>query len=500
MLGGSLHDVLARLKAQASVFPTIDVTYSFKHVYSAPVMLLLPENGLRLCFDGPDQRLRLIEVLDFSRVSLTYKGTELVKQNDIFGASMSAVIASAPNGPAFRQVYHRLFGPTFPGEYFPPKESAEERGTYILSYPGVAFSFMLLHSAWSDNSDFVSVLSSTAATPAKCLTVFNGSSWKDARSDLFTRPCPHPRSLSSTVHGRDSSPDEVELAIIKGRGRIELRRRSTPSFLLVLSETTPQDLVAQLGPPDAIWHKSDRRLSIHKDRRASHTDHPPMLSGSPGQVGGLSDTDRSSISAATDCSSPDEDESLDSSGSLSMECFYNYYRHGFDVFISHPSSPSPELDPSAEGKGEERPAIMSSGNLVATKILFHGNLPGSYSFNRYRRSRWVLDANGSRSGEQSLSSENPFSIIKKTLRQVWKESEAYGMTSSVSQKHMVLNRGWGDSPGSSCELLGSWEDGSESPKKGQAVNSILGNTELHGFPGLLFEVLKNDAVSCLTVY
>jgi hypothetical protein len=31
-------------------------------------------------------------------------------------------------------------------------------------------------------------------------------------------------------------------------------------------------------------------------------------------------------------------------------------------------------------------------------------------------------------------------------------------------------------------------------------SSALGNTELFGFPGLLLEVLKNDAVSCLTVY
>ena len=71
---------------------------------------------------------------------------------------------------------------------------------------------------------------------------------------------------------------------------------------------------------------------------------------------------------------------------------------------------------------------------------------------------------------------------------------------------MVLNRGWGDSPGSSCELLGGWEESAEGVREdgnrnaGAGGAAGLGNTELFGFPGLVFEVLKNDAVSCLTVF
>ena len=68
----------------------------------------------------------------------------------------------------------------------------------------------------------------------------------------------------------------------------------------------------------------------------------------------------------------------------------------------------------------------------------------------------------------------------------------------------VLNRGWGESPESSVELLGGWEESAarlkQSPSKGAEGVQGLGNTELFGFPGLLFEVLKNDTVSCLTVY
>ena len=71
----------------------------------------------------------------------------------------------------------------------------------------------------------------------------------------------------------------------------------------------------------------------------------------------------------------------------------------------------------------------------------------------------------------------------------------------------MLNRGWGDSPGSSCELLGGWEESTDGVRDaagnrnpGSGGGPGFGNTELFGFPGLVFEVLKNDAVSCLTVF
>ena len=54
----------------------------------------------------------------------------------------------------------------------------------------------------------------------------------------------------------------------------------------------------------------------------------------------------------------------------------------------------------------------------------------------------------------------------------------------------------------------NWEDGSGPKKKFANASSVntdagdgsVGNVELFGFPGMIFEVLKNGAVSCLTVY
>lgn len=499
-----MHDILTRLKAKPHIYPTIDVQYSPSDPLSEPVVLNLPVNGLRLRFDGPDQRLRLIEVTDFTKTHLSYKNVDLVKLPDASTDSLAYTDHSNPTGPMFRHVYNRLMGPTFPGEYIsPPSDSISEIGLYVLSYPGIAFTFPLKDSAWSPKIDFVSLLSSNAALQSKSLAIFNGPSWQEARQDLFVRLCPNPRSLALSSRGKDLYPDEVDLVKIGGNGKVELIRRSSPPFIITLSETTPQDLVTELGPPDAIYRKNDRRLSIHKtgpkERRQSY-------SASPAKYDDFADTDHSSTNTTTDDSDEEDDSATvdEKNADLSAECFYNYFHHGLDVFISYPTNPSPPF-PHSGLENDSTQGVKSVDHLVAVKVLLHGNVPGSYPFNRYRRSRWVIDFPPGIEQESTLTSENSFSHISTNLRRIWK-GNYFGESEEKSlEKGMMLNRGWGDSPGSSCELLGGWEEstvvrkrGSDNP--GTNPGPGFGNTELFGFPGLVFEVLKNDFVSCITVY
>lgn len=455
------------------------------------MIVQLPSNGIRLRFDGPDQRLRLIEILDFSRTTLLYKNQEIVK-----GAKPLDQTSAQP-GPSFRHVYNRLFGPSYPGEYVPPTTSASY-GTYVLSYPGIAFSFPLQDSAWSDQCDFVALLSSSAALPATSMAIFQGNSWSDARAKLFTQTPQYPRSPALASKSRDLVSDEVEEVRILGAGKLEVVRRASPPTYITLSETTPQDLIAELGPPDAIYRKNDRRISIH--RAGVLGAGARRMSPSPGRGIDAADTDQSSNNSHTD----DSDEDLARVGaldpsSLPPECFFNYFHHGFDAFISYPITPGPAFPSS--GVADPLPPPASS-HLAVTKIILHGNVPGSYPFNRYRRSRWTIHVGTP--GEGLLTSETPYDEISERLCEEWKGFYKSAAEERALQRPMILNRGWGDSPESSVELLGDWEEstggkrrpGSNSPDGIQG----LGNTELFGFPGLLFEVMKNGAVSCLTVY
>lgn len=496
-LGSSLHEVLTTIKAEVKAFPTFQLIHSGSQPLKMPVYVKLPDNGLRLQFDGPDQRLRLIEVLDFTKVRLTYKDMDVFKPADAHGAG--------PMGPSFRHVYDKLLGPTYPGEYVPPKEQGSSaKGTYNLSYPGIAFNFPIRHSSYIPNSN--NILSSSATGPASSMAVFSGESWQKARGHLFTAPPAGPRAPSLATKGKDGCPDEIELARIHDQGRIELVRRSSPSFWIILSETTPQDLIMELGPPDSIYKKSDHRLSIHGDRRAS---------GASTDAAHLEDMTVHSDGGSADWVDDDDDdesaEAVESREVAAAEQFYNYYHHGFDILISQPTQLSPavpsscQAHPNSDHEGEL--SAQPRNHLTATKVIFHGNIPGSYQFNRHRRSRWTLEHVSSEKGPGVLTSEMPFQEMSPSLTRTFKSFYENEEEERLQQRGMALNRGWGDSPGSSTELLGGLDDASD--KRARVGNSSsalvdddeeVGNVQLFGFPGLIFEVLKNGAITALTVY
>ncbi|KAL9102513.1 MAG: hypothetical protein Q9163_002348 [Psora crenata] len=489
-LGASLHEILSRLKSQPNVYTAIDIFYSPTEPLLSPVILNLPKNGFRLRFDGQDQRLRLIEILDFSKTHLIYDNKDVVKLPEQGGTV---------TGPAFRQIYDKLIGPTFPGEYIAPHPtSGSGVGIYIVSYPGIAFTFPLKDSAWSHSNDFVSLLSSASASTAKSMAIFDGPSWQEARRNLYNPKSLLPRCLINPSGGKDSRPAEIEHALIRGNGKVDLVRRNSSPFKVILRQTTPQDLVAELGPPDAIYHKSDRRLSIHKAQR-----NQPKLSHA--RYVDSTDTDQSSTNTTTDESDAQESSQKAHAGNsdVAMECFYNYFHHGFDVFISYPT-PSSTASQHIDSKAGSHAAMVEPEQLAVSKILLHGNIPGSYPFNRHRRCRWEIESKHLGNGVSGPNSEAPFSSYSSYLQQIWHDGPVSTQHTDTFKQGMVLNRGWGNSPGSSCELLGGWE---ESEKLGNCKAQKLacddgpglGNTELFGYLGLVFEVLKNDTVSCLTV-
>ncbi|KAI9745028.1 MAG: hypothetical protein M1818_001306 [Claussenomyces sp. TS43310] len=493
VLGASLHDVLTRIKAEPQSFPKLDLIYSATQPVLEPVVVHLPSNGIRLRFDGPAQRLRLIEVVDFSKSRLTYSNTDVAKP-----ATSSD---TTPSAPSFRHIYRHLLGPTFPGEYLPPDDDVQDHGLYVLSYPGVAFTFPVKKSSWPHDKDHVDLLSSSATLPAASMAIFLGESWTVARQVLYTQEMPQPLSLILPSKTRESIPEEIDRVKILGEGRLEMIRPwASTSFRLALGRTTPQDLVAELGPPDAIYRKNDQRMLIHNTRTGSE---PRARSIDSRLQDDSTDTDQSSTYTTTDVSG-DESEVDVLSEDTSGECFYNYFYQGFDILISTKTEPS-RRPPSLPANMTEPSGITStSAPFVATKIILHSNVPGSYPFNRHRRCRWEIDYLFSETNDV-VNSESAFEEISGRLYDEWRSIYANEEEARQRQRGMVLNRGWGDSPGSSCELLGGWEESAGGKRREDSnvapdVEQSLGNTTLYGFPGLVFEVLKNGTVSGLTVF
>ncbi|KAK4144804.1 uncharacterized protein C8A04DRAFT_36371 [Dichotomopilus funicola] len=500
VLGASLHDVLTRLKAEPQRFPKLELMHTPTDPVREPVILGLPANGIRLRFDGPEQRLRLIEVTDFTKSHIFLKPANDKERDLVRPASHDAPAADATPGPTFRHIYQRFLGPTYDGEYM---EAAE---VYVLSYPGVAFTFPMQKKDYSPSKDVVSLLPSTGIPNS--MAVFSGDSWAQARENMWTEILPSVKAFAPLAKGKDVCPDEVSLVKIHGGGKLQLFRKWTSSsFWIVLGETTPQRLVAELGPPDAIYRKNDQGMYIHKLRAASNTAGRPNGNDLKRQDD-LTDTDQSSHPPSDEYESNDEAVEDGLVANVSGECFYNYFYLGFDVLVSQPTIPSrAPPSQSQNGNGSSEPSELAfksttANRLVATKVILHGNVPGSYPFNRHRRCRWEIEylATPESSDGDPAASETPFSEIEERLREEWKSIYPSEAEAQQKQRGMVLNRGWGDSPGSSCELLGGWEEsGGTNPGvgKGRGEDST---TTLYGFPGLVFEVLKNGWVSALTVF
>ncbi|RCI12357.1 hypothetical protein L249_0216 [Ophiocordyceps polyrhachis-furcata BCC 54312] len=525
-LGASLHDVLTRLKAEPQRFPKLEVVYSPEQPVTEMVCVVLPQNGVRLRFDGPEQRLRLIEVTDFTKNHITFKDRDLLKP----AAAAAAAVAAAANGggsrspplgtqavgPTFRHIYHRVLGPTYAGEFIPPGPGGGD-GIYVLSYPGVAFNFALAEAAYSPDKDVVTLLAAASSQAATSMAVFSGDSWAEARPTLWTAPLPSVRLPSSVVGGgarsRDSYPDEVSLVRLRGSGgSIDMVRKwngSGPVFRLQLGETTPQDLVMALGPPSAIYRKNDQKMVIHTMRaaadgaRGGRSKAANAANADAGRPDDLTDTDQSSMNTGSDESDGeatgdgDDGEHDQGGGGSSGECFYNYFYLGFDVLLSRPTA-GRSSSTGSNGIKNQHP-----DRLVATKLVLHGNIPGCYEFNRHRRCRWELRPDGPDSDDTAetttaaaaaplADSETEFKVIEERLA---RRCDGGG-GAATRQRGMVLNRGWGDSPGSSCEFLGGWEESGGGRRAEVAGGDST--TTLYGFPGLVFEVLRNGYVNTVT--
>lgn len=477
-LGAALQDILSSVAADKDLFTAIDVQFSQTDPLTAPVVVTLPDNGLRLRFDGADQRLRLIEVVDLKKSMLVYKGMELIRSQEITASTA---------GPAFKRVY-QMFGASYPGEYMPPSPGKNE-GTYVLSWPGVAFNFPLQHAAWSPEKDHVSLLGSQAAGPAAQMAIFEGKTWSDSRRDLFVKEPTGPRSTALASRPRDSLPAEIECAIIEPGKRIILERRPpAPPFIIYLNETSPQDLITELGAPHATFKPTVKETTpapANHKRTGSATRPRSGTRLHPGsQPSSYSSTNTDSFE--TDFDSEDADE--DPAERANRAAYWCYFSHGMDILVGPPSEP--------EGTRSNNNALSANPDLVVKRVVIQGNVPGSAAFNRHRRLRWTLELpSTSPSDDTILHSECHFEHeLKPALLQTYTEAARDAQTAMGR----VINRCW-DDPMDSGFFLPDEDRDEADDGSAKGSEAWLGNVRLFQFPGIMFEVLQNGAVAGLYV-
>ena len=432
---------------------------------------------------------------DFTKNKLSYKEQDILSKFPIDSPPKKGQAA-----PTFKHIYSKVFGPTFPGEYL-LDSSSRAYGTYTLSYPGIAFNFPVATGSWDPSKDFASILSSPSTLPATSLAIFAGPNWPDARATLFTSELEDPKINSPNNKDKQAYPDEISIAHILGGGMLKIEKAyGVGCFYIQLGRTTPQDLLAELGPPDAVYRKSDQHLSIHRARTHSGNsestsgsrrsedhaydsqDESSALRGGELNASGTSEeqTEEDEEEEASDGDESGDDQDLDDC----EDCFYNYFHHGFDVLISRPVAPyeaplspshptdvmyqrqsSPSFSTSSAGEadggeiGVQDGITFTSAPLVATKIIFHANIPNTYAFGRHRRVRWTIPFLPHENESGAINSETLYSTIVEALNYKFKDLPISDQERRQRERGMALNRGWGESVGSSMEVLGNWEIG-----------------------------------------
>ncbi|CAN3374250.1 hypothetical protein DIURU_000870 [Diutina rugosa] len=266
-LGHSLFEVITELN-RANYRLQINYSDNAAEYSRRPIQVELVEYGIRLTFNH--QVLELVEVSLGSEppqkpFRVVYNGLTL---NDVdtydagesppasVSASASASDASdtlAPSPPrrqahqraTLKQIYNKIFGPTYPGDLTNKGQS------YVLSYPGVALRFsvgsMIPKSARQNKMDshqlLQLLLNHQSDVVCEGLAVFSKNGRWNALEKLENRAARCDVDLDS--------------------GKVVVTRVSDTPVTITIGETTQQQVVEMLGPPDDYFNKYDSRMQIH---------------------------------------------------------------------------------------------------------------------------------------------------------------------------------------------------------------------------------------------
>ncbi|KAI7860115.1 hypothetical protein BDC45DRAFT_431743 [Circinella umbellata] len=217
---------------------------------------------------------------------------------------------------------------------------------------------------------------------------------------------------------------------------------SSSQVHITLRISTPQDILAELGKPSRIFYKEEDKMKIH-----SVTDDGAMI-GRPSE---------------------------DRKGDPPTDYFFNYFHLGIDILID--------------------------GTLhVCKKIVLHGNIPGHYDFQRYKRCPYQL---------QFLNDRNGHGIghDPKVLVDVESDANEAAVPANIVTADMKIDRMKKRIPWDSKNGI-TVKDGLKGDEhkpviltRGSSEQNPFGSTYLTGYDeGIVMEVMKNGHVSTIVLF
>ncbi|XP_069496147.1 phagosome assembly factor 1 isoform X2 [Ambystoma mexicanum] len=248
--GMPLAQAVAILQKHCRIIKNVQVLYSEQSPLSHDLILNLTQDGIKLLFDAFNQRLKVIEVYDLTKVKLKYCGVHFNSQ----------AIA-----PTIEQI-DQSFGATHPGVY----NSAEQ--LFHLNFRGLSFSFQL--DSWSEapkyEPNFAHGLASLQiphGATVKRMYIYNGNSLQDTKAPAMPLGCflgnVYAESVDVLRDGTGVSGLRLRLLTAGSGPGVMADAKMRVSERCVYFGDSCQDVLSTLGSPHKVFYKSEDKMKIH---------------------------------------------------------------------------------------------------------------------------------------------------------------------------------------------------------------------------------------------
>uniref|UniRef100_A0A8C7Z6D3 Phagosome assembly factor 1 n=1 Tax=Oryzias sinensis TaxID=183150 RepID=A0A8C7Z6D3_9TELE len=216
---------------------------------SHDLILNLTQDGIKLLFDATNQRLKVIEVYDLSKVKLKYCGVHFNSQ----------AIA-----PTIEQI-DQSFGATHPGVYNPAEQ------LFHLNFRGLSFSFQL--ESWNEAPKYEPGLTFPASMQiphgamVKRMHIYTGNNLQETRAPPMPLACFLGNIYAECVDVlRDGAgPLGLKLRLLAAGSGVGVMADAKVRSMdrSIFFGDSCQDVLGALGSPHKVFYKSEDKMKIH---------------------------------------------------------------------------------------------------------------------------------------------------------------------------------------------------------------------------------------------
>ncbi|XP_028307244.1 phagosome assembly factor 1 isoform X1 [Gouania willdenowi] len=238
-LGMPFPQAVSILQKQCRIIKNVQVLYSEQTPLSHDLILNLTQDGIKLLFDATNQKLKVIEVYDLSKVKLKYCGVDFNSQ----------AIA-----PTIEQI-DQSFGATHPGVY----NAAEQ--LFHLNFRGLSFSFQL--DSWNEAPKY----EIPHGAMVKRMHIYTGNNLQETKAPAMPLACFFGNIYAESVDVlRDAAgPVGLKLRLITAGCGVGVMADSKVKVFEknIYFGNSCQDVLAALGSPHKVFYKSEDKMKIH---------------------------------------------------------------------------------------------------------------------------------------------------------------------------------------------------------------------------------------------